>query len=391
MPKLLILPFPNENFYPRKEGDSIYPTHPGSALKIEEEIYEIIDFYVKDKKYYYVIDKWDERFVIRKIIEWDKEKEKQFIEEKIKEMKKEKKSKIAWSLQIFLGSFPTNYQEKFEEKLGLDPIKATFWSSLFEFIICLIILTLHIISTFSSAYGSSKIFSFPLWFVMLSMIGLLEGVGRLVYNISTNEPLGSLFFSFLNLKIKIEKGKKLSDSYKYLENILFYETPYEKKHWEKWGGINFEGSNYELKRKSKRGNFFIYEFLKGEKEFPKTSLKDEEKYNTSSDNSIVFALLWGFLDYEFQREIEKYGRYDPLKFTKISIIFNLIFSCSFFISYSSRIYFFGFTILRFFITIFSLYLLMESIERFYLFFEKKKIKGSFLGFFIKPIYEILIK
>ncbi len=391
MSKLLILPFPNEDFHPREKGNLIHPTHPGTALEIEGELYEILDFYVKGKKYYYVIDKWNERFVIRKLIKWNKDEEKKFIEEKIKEIRKKKKSKVTWSLQIFLGFFPPNYQEKFEEKLGLDPIKATFWSSLFEFITCLIILTLFIIFTFSSLYGSSKIFIFPLWFVVLSMIGFLEGFARLVYNISTSEPLGSLFFSFLNLKIKGEKKKKLSDSYKYLENILFYETPYEKKHWEKWGGINFEGSNFELKKKSKRENFFIYEFWKGEKEFPKTSLEDEEKYNTSSDNSIVFALLWGFLDYEFHREIKKYGRYEPLKFTKISIIFNLIFSLSFLIAYSSRIYLLGFTILRFFITIFSLYLLLESVKRFYLFFERGKIKGSFLGFFIKPIYIILIK
>jgi len=382
MSKKIILPFPYPKFFPRKKGNKIHPIHPGTAVRIENELYEIVEHYVVEGKHIYFLEKWDEAFTIRVIVDWNKEEEKRFI----KEAKKEKdKGKITWYFQIFLGFLPENYQEKLEEKIGLNPVKATYWSSIFEFIFSFSVVVLNIISIYSG------IRIVPLWLSFICYITSFEGIVRLVYNISSSEPVGSFFFFFLNLKSKIRKKTVQEDFFKSTEFGLIVETYYEKLHWERWGGINFKGQNYILNEKIKKYNLFIYNFLKSEKEFPKTDIENEKKLNKRSDSSIVFAPFWGFLPPEFQKEIEKYGRYDPKKFTKISIFFNLLLSFLWFASSITKMFFLKFSIIYIFLFIFSFFLGYESIKRLLIFFGKKEISGSFLSFFIKPFYIILFK
>lgn len=390
MKKVIILPFENSSFKSRKKGDQIHPDHPGTAIKIGEEIFEIKQYFIKNGKHYYTLEPWDERFVIRTIIEWNEEEEKKFIEESLKEKRKEKIYIISFPFQIFLGFLPESYQNKLEEKIGLNPPRATFWSSLFEFVFSLSVIVLNMISSFGGLYGANIKFV-PKWLVVLCFFTILDGLARLFYNIATNEPVGSFLFILLELKIKKEKSKYEEDSFKFYENNLIVETPYEKKHWEKWKGIKFEGKNYLLEEKNFHKNFYIYKFRNTEESYPKTSIEKEKNYNSSSDASIVFAPLWGFLPAELQREIEFYGRYNPFKFTKLSIIFNLIFSSSLLISRGFKLFSNKFFIFDILVLIFSILLLLESIKRFQNFYEKKQISGSFLGFLFKPFFYILFK
>ncbi len=252
MKKEIILPFANPEFYVRKKRDQLHSPHPGTAVKIGEELYEIVHHYVKEGKHFYVLEEWDDSFTIRTIVEWNEEKEKNFIESFIKEKKKEKAEKIAWSLQIFLGFLPENYQNKLEEKIGLVPHKATFWSSLFEFLFCFSLLVLNIIVSISGLQTGIFILKIPKFLFFICIIGCIEGLLRLFYNIASSEPVGSLFFSFLNLKLKKEKSVFQEDYFKEILDGLIVETPYEKKHWEEWGGIKFNGENYFIGSKIKK-------------------------------------------------------------------------------------------------------------------------------------------
>lgn len=378
--KVIALPFPNQKFHIRKKGDQFHAPHPGTAVKIEDKLYEIVNYYFKDEKHFYVLEPWNDSFTIRTIIEWNKEEEKKFKEEYLKEKKKEIKAKIAFIFQVFLGFLPQNYQEKLAEKIGLDPLKATFWSALFEFLFSLSIVVLNIILQF-----------FPKWLVILFFFSLIEGALRLIYTISSSEPIGSFFFSFLNLKFKREKNIFQEDYFKETSDGLIVETPYEKKHWEEWGGINFNGENYFIAEKIIKENFFIYHFSKTTNNYPKTNIEMEKKYNICSDYSIVFAPFWGYLSKEYQDELKKYGRYKPEKFTKISFFFNLFASSVIFTSRVSKILFSNFYVFDFFLSIVALYLFIESLKRLINFYGKKEISGSFLGFLFKPFYYILFK
>lgn len=388
--KVIVLPFPNQKFHIRKEGSQTYAPHPGTAIKIENKLYEIVNHYFKDEKHFYVLEPWNDSFTIRTIIEWNKEEEKKFKEEYLKEKKKEVKRKFAWAFQIFFGFLPPNYQEKLAEKIGLDPLKATFWSALFEFLFSLCIFVLNIISQYVSIYGTHIKFV-PKWLVALSFLTLIEGMLRLIYTISSNEPIGSFLFSFLNLKFKRKKNIFQEDYFKETSDNLIVETPYEKKHWEEWGGINFNGQNYFLNNKVIKENFFIYNFMKTTNNYPEVSYETEKKYNTRSDSSLVFALLWGYLSKEFQNELKKFGRYKPEKFTQISFFFNLFASSVIFTSKISKILFSNFYLFDFFASIIALYLFIESLKRLINFYGKGEISGSFLGFLFKPLYHILFK
>lgn len=385
--KVIVLPFPNPKFHIRKKSDQLHASHPGTAVKIENKLYEIENHYIKGGKHFYVLEPWNDSFTIRTIIEWNEEEEKKFTQECLKEKKKEIKGKFAWAFQIFLGFLPQNYQEKLADKIGLDPLKATFWSSLFEFIFSLFVLVLNIISQFTGVYVKF----FPKWLVILSFFTLIEGALRLIYTISSNEPVGSFIFSFLNYKLKREKSIFYEDYFKETTDVLIVETPYEKKHWEEWGGINFNGENYFIGEKITKENFFIYHFSKTTNNYPKINIEMEKKYNNCSDYSIVFGPLWGYLSKEYQDELKKYGRYKPEKFTKISFFFNLFASSVIFTSRVSKILFSNFYVLDFFVSIFALYLFIESLKRLIKFYAKKEISGSLLGFLFKPFYLILFK
>lgn len=388
--KIIVLPFPNQKFYIRKKGDQLHAQHPGTAVKIENKLYEIVDHYFKGGKHFYVLEPWNESFTIRTIIEWNEEEEKKFKEECLKGKKKEKKEKIAWVFQIFLGFLPQNYQEKLADKIGLDPLKATYWSSLFEFLFSLSILVLFIISLFAGI-GGAIIKFVPKWLVVLSFLTFIEGALRLVYTISSNEPIGSFLFSFLNLKFKRKKNIFQEDYFKETIDGLIVETPYEKNHWEEWGGINLNGKNFFIAEKITKENIFIYQFSKTTNNYPETNIEMEKKYNTCSDASIVFAPLWGYLSKEYQDELKKYGRYKPEKFTKISFFFNLFASSVIFTSRVSKILFSNFYLFDFFVSIFAFYLFVESLKRLINFYSRKEISGSILGFLFKPFYYILFK
>ncbi|MEJ5166122.1 MAG: hypothetical protein WHV67_03740, partial [Thermoanaerobaculia bacterium] len=299
MKKVIILPFENPSFNPRKKGDQIHPDHPGTAIKIGEEIFEIKQYFIKNGKHHYILEPWDERFVIRTIIEWNSKEEKKFLEECLKEKRKEKIYIISFPFQVFMGFLPESYQNKLEEKIGLNPSKATFWSSLFEFVFSLSVIVLNMIGSYAGLYGTNIKF-FPKWLVVLCFFTILDGLARLVYNIATSEPLGSALFIFLELKTKKEKSSFNEDYFKFYEKDLIVETPYEKKHWEKWKGIKFEEKNYLLEEKRFHKNFYIYKFRNTEENYPEISIEKEKKYNSSSDASIVFAPLWGFLPAELQ-------------------------------------------------------------------------------------------
>jgi len=386
MMKEIRLPAPHPRFRPRLEGGMRRPGHPGTTVRIGEDLYEVVAAEKSGGEWVYRLEPWTGQDTIRVYVEWGEESERDFTASLRDERIREQKNLLAWGAQAFLGFLPAKNQERLHQATGLDPARVTFWSAALETMVASPFALLFVINLVTGGIRGLGI-SIPTWGGVLAFAAMAEGVFRLAAVISTGEPIGSLFFALLGLRLKSEGPQyDPSDEILAIEGELNVVSPVPKVWWERTGGVTYGGESYILAGSGRKKTKFFYRFRKGGEDFPILDPELEKVRNRSSDLSYVFAPLWGFLPSDLQKALEFYGRYRPRPYVIISICFNFLAALAIMGPGLRNVSRGVFEIWSLVLLAAALLLFMESVLRLLRLMKDGQITGSFLAFLVKPVY-----
>lgn len=384
------LPAPHPRFRVRVSGAGRQATHPGAAVQIGDDLYEIVSARAENGEWIYRLEPWDPGQVSRVFLPWGEEAEGEFLAGLRRDQIQSGLIALTLGTQAILGFLPAKHQERLAETLRFDPGRATLWSAVLEILAALYPAVL-IALQFAGAGGRFGPV-LPVWAGVLAAAVLIEGLVRLIIAVSSSEPVGCLLLALLGLRLKAEPREDImSDEYSGAGEFLNVNSPTRKAWWERAGGVTYRGEPFKLEGSEKVGTFIVYRFRKGGSGYPEADPARERDRNISSDRSFALAPFWGFLPARDQRAVEFFGRYRSRPYVLLSIAFNFLLSASMILTDAGRIGlgYFGWWIgLR---LIFAATLLGESVFRLLRHLSRGEISGSFLGVFVKPIYYMAVR
>ncbi len=391
MTKEIRLPAPHPRFRPRLDGGPRRPGHPGTAVRIGEELYEIIAAERSAEEWVYRLEPWTGLDTIRVYVEWSETAEREFAAGLRDERVREKKRLAAWLGQAFLGFLPADRQERLQQEVGLEPARATLWSAALETLAASPFAVLFVIN-FAAGGTASLGVTIPTWAGFLALIVMGDGIFRLAAVISTGEPMGSLFLVLLNLRLRSQGPQaETGDEILTMGEELNIISHVPKVWWETAGGVTYAGEPYVLAGSSGERGRFSYRFRKGGAGFPVLDPAFERLRNRSSDLSYVFAPLWGYLSPDLQKALEFYGRYRPRPYVLLSIGLNLLLALAF-VGPGLRSLSLGvFAIKSLVLLAVAIVLVAECVVRLLKLLGEGKTTGSLLGFLVKPVYRFAIR
>jgi hypothetical protein len=384
------LPAPHPRFRPRVEGGPRRPGHPGTAVRIGEELYEVVAAEHTGGEWVYRLEPWSGQDVIRAYVEWGEGSERQFAASLREERSREKKDLLAWSAQAWLGFLPAENQERLAQRRGLNPARTTIWSAALEILAAFPFAFIFIISLFAPAGAGSS--SAPGWAGGLASVALADGIFRLVVVISTGEPIGSLFLVLLRLRRRPE-GRRYAGGDEILEigGSLSVLSPVRKAWWERSGGLTYKGEGYTLAGSGREKKRYSYRFQKGGGRFPPLDPEMETLRNRSSDLSYVFAILWGFLPEARQKALAFYGRYRPAPYVLVSIGINSLVALALVGPGLKGLAGGGFEIGSLVLFLAALALFAEGAWRLSRLLGDGRPSGSWLGVLVMPLYDRIFR
>ena len=392
MTKEIRLPAPHPGFRPRLEGEMRRPGHPGTAVRIGEDLFEVVAAEKSGQEWIYRLEPWTGQDTIRVYVDWGEESEREFLAGLRDDRIREQKNLLAWGAQAFLGFLPANNQERLRQARGLDPARATFYSAALETVVASPFALLFIINSIAGGGMGGLGGSIPTWAGMIALTAMAEGIFRLVAVITTGDPIGSLPLALLGLRLKSEGPQYVpSDEILAIEGVLNVVSPVPKVWWEKAGGVTYGGESYILAGSSRDKKKFCYRFQKGGEGFPVLDPELEKVRNRSSDLSYVFAPLWGFLPSDLQKGLEFYGRYRPRPYVIISICFNFLAALAITGPGLRNVSRGVFEIWSLALLAAACLLFAESIVRLLRLLWDGRTTGSLLAFLVKPVYYRAIK
>lgn len=385
------LPAPHPRFRPRVEGGPRRPGHPGTAVRIGEELYEIVAAEPTGGEWVYRLEPWAGHDAIRAYVEWDEMSEREFAASLRAKQIREQKDLLAWSAQAWLGFLPAENQERLAQSRGLNPARATFWSAALEILAGFPFAFAFFINLFAAAGGGGSS-SVPDWAGALASVALADGIFRLVAVISTGEPIGSLFLVLLRLRRRPD-GPRYAGGDEVLEigESLSVLSPVRKAWWERSGGVTYKGEGYTLADSGREKKKYSYRFQKGGGRFPPLDPQMERFRNRSSDLSYVFAILWGFLPEARQKALAFYGRYRPAPYVLVSIGINSLAALAMVGPGLKGLAGGGLEIGSLVLFVAALALFAESAWRLARLLGDGRPSGSWLGVLVMPLYDRIFR
>jgi hypothetical protein len=391
MRKEIRLPAPHPRFRPRMDAEGRRPGHPGTAVQIGEDLFEVVSAEKSGGEWVYRLEPWPEQEPIRVCIEWGEAQERRFIAGLREDRIRERKRILAWSAQALLGFLPAKHQDRLYETIGLDPPRATFWSAALEVAVTFPFAVLFIVNSIAGGMGGPG-GQVPAWIGLAAIVAAAEGAFRLIAVVSTGNPIGSLLFVVLGLRLKSEGPEYVpADKISAIDGVLDVVSPVPKVWWERAGGVTYEGEPYILTGSDRDRTDFFYHFRKGGEDFPVLDPELEEVRNRSSDLSYVLAPLWGFLPPDLQRVLEFYGRYRPRPYVLLSVGFNFLVAVAMMGSGLKNVSLGVYETWSLVLLAAAVLLLVESVVRFVRLMSNGETTGSFLAFLVKPVYYMAIK
>ncbi|MGB7294536.1 MAG: hypothetical protein WBC70_03030 [Candidatus Aminicenantales bacterium] len=391
MTKEIRLPTPHPRFRPRIYVEGRRTGHPGTAVQIGGDFFEVVSAERSGGEWVYRLEPWPAQEVIRVCVEWGEDEEHRFIAGLRDDRTRERKRLLAWGGQALLGFLPAKHQNRLYETIGLDPPRATLWSAALELAVAFPLAALFAVNSIAGGMGGLGR-QVPTWIALLAIVAAVEGAFRLAVVISTGDPIGSLLFVVLGLRLKSEGPDYApADRISAIGEVLDVVSPVPKVWWERAGGVTYEGEPYILSGSDRERTDFSYRFRKGGEGFPVLDPKLEQVRNRSSDLSYVLAPLWGFLPPELQGKLEFYGRYRPRPYVLLSIVFNFLAAIALMGSGLRNIALGVYEIWSLVLLAAGVSLLVESVLRLVRLLSNGETTGSVLAFLVKPIYYMAIK
>jgi hypothetical protein len=364
------------------------PGHPGTAVRIGEDLYEVAAAEKEGRTWIYRLEPWDDRETIRAYVDWPAGSEREFAAGLSEERARERRAGLARGAQALLGFLPAGRQERLSQATGIDPARATFRSAALEAVIALPFVFVFVIRQFIP--DAAKLgFSVPAGLGVPAVLALADGVFRLVAVILTGEPMGSLFLVFLNLRAKSGPARYVPrDEIAETVGGLLVIAPVRKAWWESAGGVTYAGEAYVLEDRRRDRTTYHYRFRKGGEGFPVLDPERERVRNRASDLSYVFAILWGFLPAQRQEALEFYGRYRARSYVLISIFINVLVAIAL-VGPGLRAAAVGRIGLGGLVTLaLAIFLFAESAVRLLRLLTEGRPSGSLVGLPIKPLYDL---
>jgi hypothetical protein len=378
------------------------PGHPGTAVRIGEDLFEVVAAEKSGDEWVYRLEPWTGLDTIRVYVEWGERSEREFIAALRGDRAHERKSFLAWAAQPFLGFLPAKDQRRLSQTAGMDPGRATFWSAALETAVAFPFAVLFVINMVTAGAGGMGL-SIPAWAGLLAMAGTFEGAFRLAAALSTGEPMGSLALAFLDFRLRSKDPRYVpADEILPMGDVLDVVSPVPKVWWERAGGVTFRGEPYFLAGSGREKAGFSYRFRKsargegGEGEgagerFPVLDPEMEKVRNRSSELSYVFAPIWGFLPAAMQKSLEFYGRYRPRPCVVLSVTFDFLAAFAM-VGSGLRDVSLGVSEIGSFILLAAAAAFFgEGLVRLLRLIWDGTVTGSLLAFLVKPIYRRAIK
>jgi hypothetical protein len=389
--KEIRLPSPHPKFRARLAGGLRRPGHPGTAVRIAEDLYEVVAAERFGGEWVYRLEPWPDQETIRAYVAWNEGAEREFLAGLRDDRHRRQKSFLAWSVQAFLGFLPAEKQERLFQPTGLDPARASLWSAALETLVAAAFALPFLLNFFSAGMaGLGR--SIPAWAGMLACLVMAEGVFRLATVLATGEPIGSLALVLLDLRPRSEgPGPEEGDEILEIGDVLNIVSPVPKVWLERAGGLIYRGEPYRLEDSAREKRKYSYRFRKGGAGFPVLDPEIEKLRNRSSDLSYIFAPMWGFLPAAMQEKLEFYGRYRPRPYTALSIGVNCLAALALAGPGLKSMSLGVFTIWSLARLAVGVALFAESALRLLRIVWDGRATGSFLGVLVKPLYRHVIE
>jgi hypothetical protein len=391
MTKEIRLPAPHPRLRPRLEADLRHPGHPGAAVRIGEDLYEVVAADNAGGEWIYRLEPWTDQEVIRTFVDWGEGAAGEFAAGLHAEKAQERRNFLAWGAQIFLGFLPAQTQDRLLGDKGLDPARATFWSAGLESLIALPVVVPFLIGLFAGGIGGVGGWV-PAWVGLLACVALGDGIFRLVTVLATGEPIGSVFLVLLGLRLRTVRSRPAAgDEILEIGESVNVVSPVPKVWWERAGGVTYKGEPYILAGWDRERTKYSYRFRRGGEGFPGLDPALEEVRNRSSDMSHVFAILWGFLPPDCQETLEFYGRYRSRPYVLISVGLNALVALALMGPGLTAAAKDRFEVWGLFKLAIAVYLFTECLLRLFKVLKGGRAIGSVVGLLVRPLYDRVIK
>ncbi|PWT88487.1 MAG: hypothetical protein C5B54_10620 [Acidobacteria bacterium] len=418
--------FTKPDWQERKPGSPTRPVFPGSTIRFEDKFYEVLEIGQETelpKRTCYYLKHWEDHFPIRTQFVYSREECEKLLQQRKKEGEDSFHQFLIFLFYPFVGLLPASDQYKLQNRYGVSPGKMTFAS-------LLLVLIPSVLATFAlAAYSLGASLPGPQILHPLFFLGpyfSIESFLRLYSCGKLEEPMGSLILAlpieayrtlrrnfdpeykrkqFERLKVSGNRAALLQNAKDKISTVkdkdydLEIRSVLPKPHWGPATGIEYLGDWYlctESGKEKENGDLSYYFHL--HKIQDATVFRTTTKYTPDEVRELYraqvrvnrstwvepLAPLWGVLDAPDQKQLATIYRYEPLRFTKWSIIVLGLFSISNLVVIILNLIGGVAGTLDVILFVPCVYLLLESISRWNL-YRQKEPSGSLLGKLVRPL------
>jgi hypothetical protein len=416
---LIESPFEKRGWKPRTSS-STGVLFPGSAIRFEEQYYEIFTFEAASSFICYYLKPWDDRFPIRVQFDYSRQECLKVAEERNAGKRQETARGGILLLAPLAGLLPEVDQYRVQNEFGIQATRLTLISA----VACLFPGGAASILLLAEMLGGDVAQS-HIFLYLAGCYLFLESLVRLYTSMKLEEPMGSLLawipMTLVSTIVRIWNAKKEPEAYRDKKEILpldvvqeAQESGYDleimsvlpKPHWSVFTGIHFHDKWYGVvdsntltgPKSRKAYRFLLKEAPEGfcfrntcEYREDEARRLQAERYRADRLTWVsTFAWLWGLLSERDQERLAELYDFDALKFTRITFIalgllgfFNLAASLLNIASHRSRP-------ADIILLIPALYLLLETYERWKQ-WRAGRPAGSLLGLIARPFAKRLLE
>jgi hypothetical protein len=337
--------FQKDLWQARLPGDQFHAEHPGTAIRVGDDVYEIFKMEETGVGGYlvrYGLKKWDAQHAIRKVIPYTEESKAAALAEHVEQADiRGLRQTLVWTF-LFAGLAPDPVQRRWEMKSGVNMVLVSMGSAMGMFAIYISLNQLfgESLNALGVANGA------------LTYLGL-ESLLRIVWIFSSGQPHGTLVLTAPYIlyeavfhperrekkaewvKTVMEEDKVIWRGAEHLlvNSMLFDEmlagSDPVRIEGTVWRPLNWHEEGKGLKR------CFVYEFGRMEPEGgkrvreytrPRAPLRQKavEDYTRRRDRAHIFALVWGLYPAAEQTRLENEFHFPAAFWTAVTAGFFIV-------------------------------------------------------------------